>query len=1471
MANKIEHFGKKAKLSSTLHNFPIVGIGASAGGLDAFKLLLATIPADSGMAYVLVQHLNPEHESNLTEILSRATQIPVEEITDEVTILPNHIYVMPSGMILTSLDGILRLTPRDSVKTNLVIDIFFTSIAVVWESMAVGVVLSGTGSDGTIGLKLIKEHGGITIVQDESAEYGEMVQSAVNAGVVDFVLPAEKIPAHLIHIRNTYAVSHAWGEEEDLPKHDEAVFKQILNLLHQRSGVDFTHYKQSTVRRRIGRRMALHKKDKLDDYLSFLLIDKTEQDALFQDMLIPVTSFFRDPKTFESLTENVFPALLENKPEEDAIRIWVAGCSTGEEAYSIAICLHEYLEKKSMPSFGERGVQIFASDLSERAIKKARTGIYSQVELEGVTESRLETYFTKEDDNYQVSKTIRDLCVFANHNFLKDPPFSKMDLISCRNVLIYMETILQKKALTTFHYALKENGILLLGKSETANAAAELFIPFVKHHKIFSRTHGTGHYMQVATGHREEKSPAQKMEAKKEASRPDFRISADAILISKSPASVIVNEHMDIVHLHGDTAPFLTPSTGKPSFNLLKMATEELGFELQNAIYEAKTSKEPVIREEIPVSSNSKNSLVTIEIIPLIDTLEPHYLILFTKINLSVTDKKGSPSSSEQKLKNDKALKRNGQLEKELALTRVDMRSISEYMEIANEELQTANEELHSSNEEMQSLNEELETSKEELQSSNEELTSLNTELIDRGEQLKVSEAKFRNLIFQAPVPITTFLGPSFIIDIVNNSALKISEKPHDEAKRKPLFEVSPDLGESLKSILQNVYRTGEPFIINELPIQLHRKGKLDTAYFNSIFQPLRDLDKKIYGIISIGTDVTEAVNARRSIEKMAAHLKLATDSANTGTWSLDIQSQKLEWSDLHKRMWGYGEHRTDLTYEDWHQLIVPEDKAKAFKEIEEAKVNHSVYDVDYCINRANDDALRCIRSSGKYYYNENGEAERLTGISIDITDQRDSEQKLKESEEKYRGLFEKMEQGFCIIELIFDAENNPVDYLYIEANPMFEKHAGITNPVGKTIRSLVPTIEEHLFQIYGKVALTGEPNHFIDQSEALGRWFEVYAFRLGDQGSKKVAILFTDITEKKQIEETLRYRQALLEAHNEANRDGLLLVDTKGKIISYNQSFIDVWRMPKEIVDAKDDDLALEFAMTQLVNPQQFVDKVKWLYEHPSSTSIDELEYLDGRIVERHGYSVLGEDGTYYAWSWTFRDITRQRAEQKKSLEQKDEFISIASHEMKTPLTTAKGYIELLLLSLTEENQIALYASKANQAIERLHELVTDLLDSSKIQNGQLNYTMAAFDLNKMVDETIENIQHSTKKHRIQKIGNCSQPINGDKGRLQQVLINLLTNAIKYSPKADKVFVKIDEQEDKILVSVQDFGVGMSEEHLDKIFDRYYRVEEHAIQFQGLGMGLYISNNIIARHNGRMWVESEPEKGSTFCFMLPI
>ncbi|MEO5572752.1 MAG: chemotaxis protein CheB, partial [Bacteroidia bacterium] len=491
----------KTQPPATVQNFPIVGIGASAGGLDAFKRLLKSIPENSGMAYVLVQHLDPTHESFLPEILQRVTKIPVHEITEDIHLAPDHIYIIPSNKILTSTDGVLQLTPRVKKILNLSIDVFFTSLADVHKEFAVGVVLSGTGNDGTKGLKAIKEQGGITIAQDlESASYNAMPQSAIDAGVVDFILPPDKIPQQLLQINSIDKTTVAQTVVTVVPKDDENIFKQILTIIRLNSGVDFTYYKQPTPRRRIARRMAICKTSKLSGYLKILRNNKAEQDALFQDMLIPVTSFFRDTKTFHDLNTTIIPLLLKNKSADEPIRVWIAGCSTGEEAYSIAICLHECCTEK----LAHTRIQIFASDISEVAIKKARTGIYTKADVETLTDARLKTYFIKNNGGYEVSKLIRDMCVFAPHNFLKDPPFAKMDLISCRNSLIYMDTFLQKKALSTFHYALKEKGFLLLGKSETTGASSDLFAPVSKHEKFYSRKSMPGRFMHVATERKEE-------------------------------------------------------------------------------------------------------------------------------------------------------------------------------------------------------------------------------------------------------------------------------------------------------------------------------------------------------------------------------------------------------------------------------------------------------------------------------------------------------------------------------------------------------------------------------------------------------------------------------------------------------------------------------------------------------------------------------------------------------------------------------------------------------------------------------------------------------------------------------------------------------------------------------------------------------------------------------------------------------
>ncbi|MEZ4771951.1 MAG: chemotaxis protein CheB [Bacteroidia bacterium] len=741
---------KSQDLPKSENLFPVVGIGASAGGLDAFKQFLQAIPEDSGMAYVLVQHLDPEHESLLTDILRKVTLVPVMEITDEIKVEPNAIYVIPRNKILVASNGVLRIAPRPSktkYKQNLPIDIFFTSLAEVYQSRAIGVVLSGTASDGTLGLKAIKDHGGITIAQDEeSAAFDGMPNSAVEAGVVDFILRPDEIPKKLLELTNV--LNTPLDVEQKLPLENEEAFRQINTVLRIRKGTDFTYYKQTTIRRRVLRRIAIAKTKSPSEYLTYLRENPQEQDILYQDLLIQVTSFFRDPKTFDNLSETIIPTIVNNQPLNETIRIWVAGCSTGEEAYSIAICFAEFWEKHTS-NRPERSVQIFATDLSESAISKARAGIYDKIELAGLTSQRIQNFFTKTNNTYLINKKIRDMCVFANHNFLKDPPFGKMNLISCRNVLIYMEPYLQKKVLTTFHYALNPRGVLLLGKSETTSGVPDLFTPSVKNDKIYIRKDVPGKFMQVLSTKTEHNISNLPLVQKKETMRSDFQKMADDIILSKyTPPGVVVNEGLDIVQFRGSTSNYLEQASGKPSHNLLVMAKKGLSFELRNIINKVKKGNAQVKKENIPVEVHGMIHNISIEAIPLQNTLDPYYLILFHDYEL--TDKSTPPKikkkaagTSEKNIQET----RIRQLEQELAQIREDMRGITEDQEAVNEELQSANEELLSGNEELQSLNEELETSKEELQSTNEELTVVNQEILVLNGQLDTEKNYAQSIV----------------------------------------------------------------------------------------------------------------------------------------------------------------------------------------------------------------------------------------------------------------------------------------------------------------------------------------------------------------------------------------------------------------------------------------------------------------------------------------------------------------------------------------------------------------------------------------------------------------------------------------------------------------------------------------------------------------------------------------------------
>ncbi|WP_214072987.1 CheR family methyltransferase [Mucilaginibacter sp. dw_454] len=817
--------GKKqtTKTSSPSPNlFPVVGIGASAGGLDALKQFLQALPAKTGMAFVFIQHLNPNHVSILPEILERISPIPVQHITDMVHIEPDRLYIVPENKVVTTSDGVLNLEPRiKDHRKNDIIDQFFSSLGLVHQSYAVGIVLSGALSDGTVGLQVIKSYGGLTFAQDiGSATFDGMPSSAIKAGVIDFILPPAKIAQQLVEINKPFQTDAA-EKPNEAEKSEEQVFKLILSVLRARRGVDFQHYKSSTLKRRIIRRMALSKTETPSAYLEKLKENKGEQDALYNDMLISVTSFFRDPETFKVVCSEVFPELLRAKLEKhDPLRIWIAGCATGEEAYSMAMCLQEQLGNKA----AALKIQIFATDISETAITKARIGKYRQSEIEGLSPTRIQQFFTKLDGSYQVNKSIRDMCVFAHHNLLKDPPFSKIDLLSCRNVMIYLEPVLQTKALTIFHYALNKDGFLWLGKSETTGRHTDIFNTFKAADKLYTRKGPVGRYVDVSAYARDTMFKDLNDDLRKEEEKDIFKVAEEAMLEKLIPPCVLVNEKFDAIQFKGATDHWLSLPKGKPSFNLLKIAREDIIHELQTLLLQAKTTREIANKYTIPYVYNDLQHFVNLQAIPLTPGDDLYFLVVFQPAsstgiqpNIFEASRLGGDDFY------DASAMRIEQLERELIQTRANMRMITEEQEAANEKLQSYNEELLSAGEEQQSLNEELETSKEELQSTNEEIIIVNKELIDRNEQLN-------NARLYTEAIVNTIREPLLIIDqdlrVIRASRsfyikFKLSEK---EVEGRLLYEIAdgewniPPLKKLLERILPEKTVMEDFKVIHDLP-----------------------------------------------------------------------------------------------------------------------------------------------------------------------------------------------------------------------------------------------------------------------------------------------------------------------------------------------------------------------------------------------------------------------------------------------------------------------------------------------------------------------------------------------------------------------------------------------------------------------------------------------------------------------------
>ena len=850
---------KKSRASGLV--FPIVGIGASAGGLEAVTQLLEHLPQSTCLGLVLVQHLDPAHESALTALLSRKTTMKVSEARDGVRVEPGHVYVIPPNKKMGIENRMLRLLPRENGgDLHAPVDYFFRSLASDLGSQAIGIVLSGTGSDGTHGLEEIKAAGGITFVQNEaSAKYPGMPASAGGSGCADYILPPDEIARELVRVsRHPQLIpSQAADHGVNLPM-EGYDFKQICALLRGHSGVDFSHYKPATLRRRITRRMVLQKLDTLKQYVDVLRAQPAEVEALLQDILICVTGFFRDAKMFEVLKKKVFPKILKNRQAGAPIRLWVAGCSTGEEAYSLVIALMEFLEKEDVRC----PIQLFGTDINETVINFARNGTYPARIKDDVTPERLRKYFTKTDGNYRINKTIRDQCIFARQTVIEDPPFSHVDMITCRNVLIYFDAALQKKVIPVFHYALRPTGYLVLGTAESINGFIDLFGVVDGKQRIYEKKFSSARHGSMPTRFNAilERSGTPPHGLTRVAVEPllgDIRKQADAVVLSRfAPAGVVVNSSMDILQFRGRTGPFLENTPGEASLNLLKMARQGLSVELRPLIAKAIKLKHYAEKPDVQIRHEGHVLTVNVKVIPLMmpNFSEPFFLILFEEaasIKLTVSKKSLTARSSSM-------LREMEQLRDELDATKLSLQHIIEEQDASNEELRAANEEILSSNEELQSTNEEMETATEELQSTNEELVTLNDELQNRNQELQELSDDMLNLFSSVDIPII-MLSADLRIRRYTPRAVKVLNLIAGDIGR-PISDFKIKL--NLPNLQELIIDVVETLSVKEQEVQ-----DLDGRWYSLRIRPYKTTDNRINGVVLTLQDIDTVKRALAQVE----------------------------------------------------------------------------------------------------------------------------------------------------------------------------------------------------------------------------------------------------------------------------------------------------------------------------------------------------------------------------------------------------------------------------------------------------------------------------------------------------------------------------------------------------------------------------------------------------------------------------
>ncbi len=866
---------KKSTAQTTGKPFPIVGIGASAGGLEAFEQFFKNMPPDSGMAFILVPHLDPGHASMMPDLLKRFTRMKVVEIADGTKTVPNQVYVVPPNRDMAICEGILQLTqPEKTRGLRMPIDCFLRSLSEDQAENAICIILSGTGTDGSMGLRSIHGAGGMTMVQStDTARYEGMPRSALDTGLADFVLPVEKMPEQLLaYVKK---ISSKKTRPISIVEKAPTALQKVLMTLRSHTGHDFSYYKKTTIYRRIEKRMDVHNIEDITQYVRYLHERPDEVQTLFKELLIGVTSFFRDPEAFEILKTKLLPRLLEGKPDDYQLRIWAPACATGEEAYSIAIVVREYLEhaKRNMK------FQVFGTDIDEEAIRRARTGSYPDNIAIDVSPDRLKRFFAKDEFGFTIKKEIRESVVFAVQNVIKDAPFTKLDLVCCRNLLIYLEPELQNRLLPLFGFALKPGGILFLGSSETIGKFSDLFITQDKKWKFFQTpaspagqtTQVTAMPWYVEKGSRELAEEAQRRK------KPTItEVSKQLLLETFVPPSVVVNDRGDILYIHGQTGKYLEPAPGQATLNVLEMARGGMHFELRSGLHMAANKKREAKFAGLNVKTNGGTQTINMRVKPLSGSdMEGLYLIVFEDVAVPLKQKEPEVKAKHQSKYQDRVRA----LEQDLAYTKESLQATIEELQATNEELRSTNEEHQSTNEELQSTNEELETSKEELQSVNEELVTVNSELQAKIDQLSRTESDMKALLESINIG-TIFLDTELHIKRFTGQATNIFHLIPTDIGR-PIGDIRSQLDyDNLAKDAEHVLETLQP---SEFEMQTK-----DNHWYLMRVQPSRTPENIIDGVAVTFTDIDKMKNAEAGVISSKQQLFETLESIKDGFFALD-------------------------------------------------------------------------------------------------------------------------------------------------------------------------------------------------------------------------------------------------------------------------------------------------------------------------------------------------------------------------------------------------------------------------------------------------------------------------------------------------------------------------------------------------------------------------------------------------------